>query len=323
MFHRIVMKLKDNFVLLWKDSGSVYWAYARTALANYFIMAEQIFSKIEYLSNHGTDQGIIPRFYLQIAEIGELYFKDDKERDSKLGKYMLVVINDFTTFYDLFKEIETVYSEYIKGLESKEYYKFDGDNKIPTIDRTKELLLYSKIKNFFVQGRILINNWAKSGLVDDEFISLNNLLIVKDSNFIDKKKEYLNNDKSRNYEYLYNLIEKARNNFLKDFNQIRADIEHQNYSFDKFDIKCENDKIIVNQPNLIGKPLMDKIKFFYEEIFELVERTVVVYLGINIYIKFKGFMNLCEKENYDYSKLDYRYKIMPNFTNSEYKALIK
>lgn len=60
-----------------------------------------IYNRIERISNHGIEQGIVTRFYLQMQKMAEYAFIDENERNNRIGKYMNIVVSDFTAFYDL------------------------------------------------------------------------------------------------------------------------------------------------------------------------------------------------------------------------------
>jgi hypothetical protein len=111
-----------------------------------------------------------------------------KKVSEKLDKF---IYNDFTDFYDLYTEIKEVYLDYREGLANGKYYSINKNNSFKH-NRSKELILKKKIKDFFIQGRLLIHNFGKSQVIDDNEFVLNNFLIVKDKNFETNKLNCLN-----------------------------------------------------------------------------------------------------------------------------------
>ena len=228
-----------------------------------------IFDSIEQISNHGSVQGIIPRFFTQMNDMMTFAYGDEDGKKRSALQFQLV-ITDFTSFYDLFEEIKETFDTYKKGVQSGEFCKTDSQGVLQ-INRIKENKLNQLIKDFFIRGRLLLNNWAKSKVIDNELFKLNDLVIVKDSNFIKNSKSQLEKDEISRYENVYNAISKARNEFLTEFNQVRADYEHSNFKLPKFQIGIENDIIQFAEPKLLGHNLMSVIDYFYGSILNFVE----------------------------------------------------
>ena len=93
-------------------------------------------------------------------------------------------------------------------------------------------------------GRLLVNNFAKTTIIDSEYFVLNKVIIVNDKNFDKNKLEYIELDPSQRFLPLFEIIEKARKEVLNEFNDVRAEIEHNNYSIPKFEINTETIKKI-------------------------------------------------------------------------------
>ncbi len=279
------------------------------------------FSRIELVSNHGTDQGVTSQFFLQMQKMSEFAFSDENERNSRIGKYMNVVFPDFEVFYNLYHEINEIFNNYQKGILNGEFFTIDERGTI-TIDRSLEINLKTKIKDFFIKGRILINNWAKSKAIDDDFFCLNDLLIVNDSNFLKNKKILIEKDELKRYDYLFNLIEKSRNEFLTEFNQIRADIEHQNFTIPNFIIDYKKGKILFKQPKLRERNLIELLEHFYSSLFDFIEKTMIYYLGINAYLRWNGRMTLYKRKNYNFKELKFKYVVLPRHEDPNLTLLI-
>jgi len=279
-----------------------------------------LYTRINKLNNHGTKQGIIPRFVLQILDLEDKAFMPIG-RLKKSYKYVNVVCSDFTSFYDLNQEIKIKRNEFHKRLISKEIVEIQ-ENGVLSIDRTIETLLLQNVKDFFIKGRILLNNWAKSEVITDDFFDLKNLLIVKDSNFITNSNKYLSLDEHSRYEYLFKLIENGRIQFLNRFNSIRAKIEHEDLTLNYSRIEFINDEIIIFEPLLDNAAMYELVDFFYENILNLIEKVMVYYYGINAYINWNESMNLFRREEIDFDKKLYEYVIFPNQERDKMERLI-
>ena len=102
--------------------------------------------------------------------------------------------------------------------------------------------------------------------------------------------------------------------FLTEFNQIRADIEHQNLSIPKFEIDKKTGK--VTEPSIKGSDTMiNEIDLYYNSTLGLVELLIAFYFGIEVSTS-KPMLGLFERDEYDYSNLIYRFCILPRIEMS-------
>lgn len=283
-------------------------------------MSDQLFKSYSTFSNHGTSQGIIPRFYLQMIDMAQFAF--DKEGiEERLQNFLNKNISDFTDFYDLFTEIKPLYIDYRNGLKNGKYYSIDNKGSFRH-DRSSELTLKKKIKDFFIQGRLVVYNFGKSGVINDGEFILNNFLIVKDGNFQKSKQSCIDSPAGNKYKFLVEIIENARKDFLSELNQIRADFEHQNLQIEDFRVQVLNDQTEVIEPILGGMNLLSKIEYFYEQTLDLIEILMAFFYGIQAYQKTNGFMTLFRRDEFDYSNKNYKYVVMPNIYESGLTKLI-
>ncbi len=285
------------------------------------MMDKPLYDRIEFISSHGSEQGIVTRFFLQIKELANQAFLNENDRHLHLGQYMNVVLTDFTTFYDLYNELKQSFEEFQKGILNGELFKID-ERGVAKIDRSLEFKIQTKIKEFFIKGRILLNNLAKSKVIDDEYFCLNDLIIVKDTNFKTNKLKFLAKDKLKRYEYLFDMIEYSRKNFLTTFNQIRADIEHDHFIIPRFKISFLNQNILFEQPMLKERVIMSQIDYYYNSILDFIENIIAYYMGINANINWKGFMTLYQRKTFDYKELKYKFIISPRSNDNTLIDLI-
>lgn len=210
----------------------------------------------------------------------------------------------------MFQSFRKLYLEYFEGLKDGKYFKVE-DNGYFSYDRSKELILKNKVRDFFISGRLLINNFAKSGIIDDQKIILNDLLIVSDKNFEKNKNKFLKNSEGLSYEVLFQIIENSRNGFLSEFNQVRAEFEHNNYQIEKFKVVKIDGKNIVIEPKINNYPMFSLIDNYYSNILYFIEVLMAYYYGLNKFERTKGFFTLFERKEFDYSELKYRFVIKP------------
>jgi hypothetical protein len=267
-----------------------------------------IFTKIETSSNHGTEQGIIPRFELQMIDLYRIALENPKEYElNKFVGFSNVVLPEITHFYDINLSMVQKFEVYMNGMIKGEYCKIQ--NGIPCFDRSIELEIKDLIKDFFIRGRILLQNFSKSQIIDDNYFCLDKLLIVNDKKFQKNKIEQQALIPDNRYDILYNLIENSRQKFLKDFNDIRGGFEHNQTITDKFDYDFE--KKLVIEPTLKKMKLKYALTFFYENILDLVEKLMCYYFGIKANIRSNGGLKLFIQKDYDYKNLRYKYIISP------------
>lgn len=272
------------------------------------------------MNDHGTQQGIVPRFILQMLELEEqMYMPIGGSRKSY--RYITVASADFTSFFDLHQSIKENRREYTEKLLSKELIEIQ-ENGTLEIDRSLEIALIQSVKDFFIRGRIILNNWAKSNVIKDDFFDINNLLFVKDSNFINQKERYLSSDEDMRYEYLFKLIEDGRNLFLSRFINIRVKIEHADLRINYSQIELIDGEIKISEPLLDNSPLYELIDFFYENIFNLIEKVMVYFFGINAFINWNGEKSLFKREEFDFEKQLYEFVILQNQVRDRMMKLI-
>lgn len=280
-----------------------------------------LFERIEYGSGHGTVTGIYPRFYLQVSEIASFSEMEKDKLDTILWDFHQSVMPDFTHFYDIFHEITDMYTMYFEGLKNGQFFSKDNQG-IYVHDRKLEIQIVNKIKDFFIKGRILLNNVSKSSIVKDELFDLEKLLLVKDVNFEKNRKMFLEKDPNKRYAYLFELVEQVRKGILIEFNQIRAEIEHNNFSVSRFVISTKNDVIVIKEPVLLNGLLIDKLRLYYDDILRFLEILFVFYYGIKAYFQWKGMMVLYQRKQFDSKILFHEFVVFPRTNQSDVSQLL-
>jgi len=267
-----------------------------------------IFTKVETFSNHGTQQGIIPRFELQMINLYKFAFLDSKEYEfNKFIKYTEVVVPEITHLYDIHLSIVQKIDTYTKGMISGEFCNLKGG--IPHFDRTIELQVIDLVKDFFVRGRILLQNFRKSEIIDDNYFCLGKLLLVSDNNFQRNKQEQKDSMPDNTYDPLFDLIEISKTNFLNEFNKIRADFEHNQQQLNKYDFNFSNNTVV--EPEIENKKISTAIDFYYENILEMIEKLMCYFYGIKAGQRSNGNLKLYLVKDYDYTKVKNKYMLSP------------
>lgn len=281
----------------------------------------KLFERIEYGSGHGTSQGIYPRFYLQIQEIANYSGIEKEKRDKIFAEYHEKVFPDITHFYDIYHEIELEYKKYHDGLLDGTYFKRDAQGTY-IHDRAKEFDLGNKFMDFFIKGRILLNNLSKSDIIKDDHFNIRQLLIVKDLNFEQNKNAQLEGDPLRRYTPMFEILENARKDFLQEFNQVRADIEHNNFKVNRFVVETNSDVITIIEPVLNDDLIINKIEFFYTNILRAIELLMVWFYGIKSYLQWQGVVTLFQRRKFDSKILHHEFFISPKYPQPGLEQLI-
>lgn len=277
-----------------------------------------IFSGYETISNHGTSSGIIPRFFDQPMEIAS-YALGKAETDDIFGRFLKKNIADFTDFYDLYHEILKKYTAYKTGLQDGTYFSIGSTGEY-RLDRSLEFEFHRKIKDFYILGRLLINNFSKSKIVDSEHFKLSSFILVNDKNFEKNKEIYFQNEPSKKFEVLIKILEKGRHDFLNTFNQIRADFEHENLEIPNFSVNTQTGEY--TEPGITESgSLIEEVTFCYNSILAMLERLIVYHYGILAVEKYK-IMGLYIREEFDYSKLLYKYVLLPRMEMEKHKLIM-
>lgn len=261
----------------------------------------------ETVSNHGTSSRIIPRFFNQPLDIAETAL-GKKDANDKFGPFLTKNIPDFTDFYDLYNEILEKYTDYKNGLKDGRYFSINERGQFK-LDRSVEFEFHRKIKDFYILGRLLINNFCKSKIIDSEHLELNNFILVNDKNFEKNKELYYQNDPTKKFEVIIKILKQSRDEFLNTFNQIRVDFEHKNLEIPKFDVNTKTGEF--TEPGITDSgTLIEEITYCYNYLLDMVEALMVHYFGI-LAVEKRKIMGLFVRKDYDYTKLKNRFVLLP------------
>jgi len=282
----------------------------------------KLLGKIVYTSNHGTSQGIVTRFFLQFEEMSKFAFMGDQERKKLHENYYNKNLNDFTDFYDIYQLILKLRRNYIEGIKSGLFYKAFENGEF-TADKSPEVNIKKAIKDFFSAGKPLLNNFAKSKIIDDGNFELVKLLIKSPESFDKAKNEMLPNLKIKGYNVLFQIIEDAQTEFKKDFFLIRDAFEHNYLQIPNFEIKESNGVIFIEDPKLKGENVFKLIDFYYHKTLNLIEDLSAYFFGLNVCLRTNGNITLfSRKSGIDPSHSIYKYTLSINCNDPNLIQLI-
>ncbi len=282
----------------------------------------EILGNITYRSNHGIYQGIIPRFFLHFEEMSKMAFYNDKDRKAIFHAYYEKNLDDFTNFYDSYNNIVNLHKEYIDGIISGLYFKCLANGKF-SADKSPEVILKKNVQDFFRDGKTLINNFAKSKLLDDGRFELSKLLAVSPKNYRKAKESMLPNLKIKGYSGLFQIIEDAEKEFKKDFFLIRDDFEHNQFRVPDFQISLQNDTVHIVEPQIIGENVFKLIHLYYHKTFNFIETLAAYFFGLNACYRSKGIITLFYNNGtVDPANFRYRYKITIDVNDPDLDKLI-
>ena len=266
---------------------------------------KQMFGKVVQLSGHGTSTGIWPRFFLQMIELAP--FAIGKNEFDKNQVYFDNVMPQITKLYDIYHKFKEVLDDYREGIQSGKYYIINDRGQI-THDKIPEVEIFNLARDFFINGKIMLVNFAKSGVIDDNTFKLEDFYFSDEKKFEIKKQEYLQTSDGR-YLALINLLEKAQNDFLRPFNKIRGDIEHSHFKINDFKLEETQHGAFILEPIFDDRNLSLSLQFFYENILDVIEKLIVYFLGKNMEYKKGSAISLYVRHEYNYPNMLYKYTI--------------
>lgn len=278
--------------------------------------------KIVYTSNHGTAQGIIPRFFLHFEDMSKMAFLGDLDRKKRYQDYYDKNLNDFTNFYDSYQQVIQLRKDYIEGIISGKYYKRFENGEF-TADRSPEVKIIKAIQDFFKDGKPFLNNFAKSKLLNDGVLEMEKLLVVSEKAYNKAKLEMSPNLKLKGYEVLFKIIEDAQASFKKDFFLIRDEFEHNYMKLPGFEIRVENGITNIIDPHFDGKNIFKLIDIYYYKTLDLIEDLAAYFFGNNVCFNTKGIITLFyNNEKIDPQNFRYRYRITLDVNDPDLTKLI-
>jgi len=281
-----------------------------------------LLGKPVYISDHGTAQGIIPRFFLHFEEMSKMAFLGDEERKKIFLNYFNNSLNEFTNFYDSYQNILQLRKDYIEGIVSGKYYKRFENGEF-WADKSPEVKIKKAVQDFFKDGKPFLNNFAKSGLLDDSPFVLNKLLVVSEKSYNKAKSEMLPFLRLPGYNILFHLIEEAQVKFKKEFFIIRDEFEHNSLRVQDFEVKYENGVTHITDPSYKGQNIFKLIDKFYYWTLDLIENLSAYFFGLNACNNSKGAITLFYNNGVvDPSKFRYRYTITLDVKDPDLTRLI-
>jgi len=285
-----------------------------------------LLSGINYISNHGTSQGILTRFFLHFEKMAEMGFMGKRwpAAKSRYELYEKKNKEDFTNFYDTYHEVMKLREEYLQGVNNGTYFSINLDGSTSS-DSTPEILIRKRIKEFFISGRQLLNNFGKSGLLEDGDFKVSSFLLYKESVVEKYIKTFSENFRyKQGYLKIIDIAKKAQVDFKKDFMQLRADIEHDyDTEIPKFKICAYNREAVVEEPTYNGTNFFILIDKYYHGTLNLIEDMAAYFYGVNACANTDGKITLFfRKDEVDPPRFRFRYALTLDVGDPSLQRLI-
>jgi hypothetical protein len=251
------------------------------------------------------DQGLWPRFFLQVYAIGR--FAEGKiEFEDKLEIFRKMVMPELENLHDTYHKINDNVIAYKHGVANGEYFSIKK-NGHSSLDRKIEIEISRLTKNFTVQAKGLLEDFTNCGFCDDLDFKLRTYLFTEPEKFVKKKDQYSKLTYPK-YLPLLNVIEKANQSFLLDLKNFRELYYHDSFSLDKFELQvCDTGEAYILEPILGGVPLSGKLTFFYENLLDFFEKMMVYYAGINAEDAIPEVLQLHVTDDYNYAEQRFKY----------------
>jgi hypothetical protein len=260
----------------------------------------------EYEGISGMEQGIVPRFYLQMLDLSQ-FAGEEVKADEKLEDFRVSVIPELDELREIYVDLIAKIADFIEGVESGRYYTLKPSGHT-NLDRRAETQVKRLTKSFFLQAKLVLENFVNCGLLDDTDFKLSTYIKANEENFKNRKKQYETSSKTI-YKPLLNLIEKANSLFLMELKDVRGSYTHKSFTVDRFEVEIGGPQATAKEPDLGGAPLSAKVSFIYEGLLDFLEKMMAYYLGINAEIHLKGVVALCVNDDFNYAEQRYKYTL--------------
>jgi hypothetical protein len=256
------------------------------------------FSHIEYDIDHGMEEGLLPRFYLQMSSLtgGHPYFED------KLEFVLRGLMPDIKSLYNKYNLIISKVSEYKNGLKNGTYFKVNGKGTT-CVDRKLEIEITEILKDFFSIGKLIHRLFFESSIVKQDGFDLGRFAFGD----IEKKKNEYFKSKDTSFLPIIDLLEKANKEFLTELKDYRDKSQKEIFKIDKFKITRTDEGVNVEEPLLNGKPLTQTISNIYNGLLNLIEEVMALFIGIYMKKLTNGFMITYENQKFNYAEQRYRF----------------
>ena len=257
---------------------------------------------VEYDTLTGMEQGLWPRFYLQMLQLGQLTIgKIDIEE--RLERIRTVLMPKLEQLHQSYAAILQGIQEYQSGVVSGKYFhgRAGGSTQL---DRSPELAVRNEAEKFIIQAKLVYVAFVNSEFLDEPGFLLKTYALRQ--KLTDLIAQY-SKSKDPKYLPLLHVLEKANALFLNDLTNLRGDIEHQSFSIEKFELVISDTGATVRQPLLQGVMLSERITFFYEHLLQFIEKMMAYFIGINAERAIPGMTQLFVDDEFNYQQQRYKY----------------
>lgn len=247
------------------------------------------------------------RFWAQFIDMGAFAWPKD-EFGQRLMPFVESVLPELSYVHEKRERLIAAVAAYKAGVAEGRLFKVNERGQTDH-DRSMEKEISDLVKDFFIHLKLCIDNTFSSGILSDSDFNAESFHKCDADKRLARKDEYLRSKDGR-YAPVIELIIRANDQLLVRLKQIRGAFEHKAFSLDPFQVDKGPDGHFVTEPSLDGRPLLITIDKYYEEIFNLIEKLIAYFIGINVECKHAGFELQVGRE-VDYLNSKNRFIIAP------------
>lgn len=248
------------------------------------------------------------RFWAQFISMGELAWPKD-EFGKRLMSFVDSVLPELSYVFDKRARIESEIAAYKAGIADGRLYKVNERNQT-NHDKSKEKEISDLVKVFFIHLKLCVDNTFNSGILSDSEFDSQAFHKCDGTKRIKLKEEYVRSTDGR-YLPIIELLIKANDRFLVRLKEIRGAFEHKAFTLDAFQVAKSQDGYYIVEPTFEGAPLLMTVNRYYSNVFDLIEKMVAYFIGVNAERNHAGRFELQVGREVDYLNSKNRFIVAP------------
>lgn len=265
---------------------------------------EEFFKGAEFTSFPGH---LHFRFFAQYMDMGKMAWSN-AEFSARIIPFFEGVLPELAHAFNTHERLVNDIRDYKTGIQDGRYLKVDHKGRTEH-NRSKEREIQASVKSLFVSLKRSLVLTFKSGVLSDTSFDPQRFYFCDANKLNQRLEKYLRQSDGR-YKPLVELLVKANRDFLSTLKEIRDDVEHDPFTVDAFTLEKAPDGYFVAEPILDGKLLSVTIDHHFNSVFDLIEKLIAYFIGINVERKHAGFELQVGRE-VDYLESEYRFIIAP------------
>lgn len=237
---------------------------------------EEFFKGAEFTSFPGH---LHFRFFAQYMGMGEMAWSN-AEFSARIIPFFEGVLPELAHAFNTHERLVHDIRDYKAGIQDGRYLKVDHKGRTEH-NRSKEREIQASVKSLFVSLKRSLVLTFKSGVLSDTSFDAQRFYFCDANKLNQRLEEYLRQSDGR-YKPLVQLLIKANRDFLSTLKEIRDDVEHDPFTVDAFTLEKAPDGYFVAEPILDGKLLSETIEHHFNRVFDLIEKLIAYFIGINV-----------------------------------------